>query len=321
MIRTLAPGLTYSQIAGGRMPSRAETQSAPADRLDSWKEIASYLKRDVRTLQRWEKEEGLPVHRQPHSKQGSVYAYRPEIDGWWESRRRELETRAARSAMSRRIALGTAAAAAVIGVLLAVMLLTRSALDVAFEQPFFQFPVVLPNDSLGAGLSISADGRRLSFNTCCTDKRIWQHVFASGVTSPVPGTEDAVWSFWSPDSSRLAFFAGGKLKVLDVTDPKQGPPVTLADTPGVDGSWGADGTILFSGGRNVFRIPPGGAVSPVAVTDDGGDYAVRKAPRALPDGRHFTYHLSSAARSGIYLGSLDRPAAVRLVASEFPAVF
>ena len=96
------------------MPSRAETPSAPADRLDAWKESASYLKRDVRTLQRWEKEEGLPVHRQPHSKQGSVYAYRPEIDSWWESRRRELETRAARSARSRRIALGTAAATAVI---------------------------------------------------------------------------------------------------------------------------------------------------------------------------------------------------------------
>src|SRR5262245_33304571 len=217
------------------MPPRAETQSAPAERLDSWKEIAAYLKRDVRTLQRWEKEEGLPVHRQPHSKQGSVYAYRPEIDSWWESRRRELETRTARSALlvlSRRIALGTAAVAVIIVVVLAVRRLTRGApldiADAAMGQPFFQFPVVLPNDSLGASISISADGRRLSFNMCCTDRRIWQHVFASGVTAPVPGTEESVWSFWSPDGSRLAFFAGpgGKLKVLDVTDPKQGPPVT-----------------------------------------------------------------------------------------------
>jgi eukaryotic-like serine/threonine-protein kinase len=304
------------------MPPRAEAPTTPADRLDSWKEIASYLKRDVRTLQRWEKEEGLPVHRQPHSKQGSVYAYRPEIDSWWESRRRELETRAARSATSRRIALGTAAVTAVIMVVLAVRLLTRSApLEVTFEQPFFQFPVLLPNDSLGASLSISADGRRLSFNTCCTDRRIWQHVFASGVTSPVPGTEEAVWSFWSPDSSRLAFFAGGKLKVLDVTDPKQGPPVTLADTQGFDGSWGADGAILFSGGRKLFRIPPGGAIAPIAVTDDAGEYAARRAPRPLPDGRHFIYYVSNAARFGVYLGALDGSTAVRLVASELPAVF
>src|SRR5947209_13452204 len=95
------------------MPSNTPAPANSADRLDSWKEIASYLRRDVRTLQRWEKEEGLPIHRQSHSKQGSVYAYGPEIDRWWESRRRELETRIARNVLSRRIALGAAAAAGV----------------------------------------------------------------------------------------------------------------------------------------------------------------------------------------------------------------
>ena len=53
------------------------------DRLDSWKEIAAYLKRGARTVQRWEREEGLPVHRLVHDKLGSVYAYRPELDAWW----------------------------------------------------------------------------------------------------------------------------------------------------------------------------------------------------------------------------------------------
>ena len=48
----------------------------PEDRLDSWKEIASYLKRGVRTVRRWEREEGLPVHRQVHRVLGSVYAYK-----------------------------------------------------------------------------------------------------------------------------------------------------------------------------------------------------------------------------------------------------
>ena len=52
-------------------------------RLDSWKEIAAYLKRDVRTVQRWEKREGLPVHRHVHDKLSSVYAYRFELDAWW----------------------------------------------------------------------------------------------------------------------------------------------------------------------------------------------------------------------------------------------
>ncbi len=59
---------------------------APADRLESWKEIAAYLNRGVRTVRRWETEEGLPVHRHVHRTLGSVYAYRSEIDAWRESR-------------------------------------------------------------------------------------------------------------------------------------------------------------------------------------------------------------------------------------------
>lgn len=53
-----------------------------SQRLESWKAIANYLSRTVRTVQRWESEEGLPVHRHLHRKQGSVYAYAPELDGW-----------------------------------------------------------------------------------------------------------------------------------------------------------------------------------------------------------------------------------------------
>ena len=56
------------------------------DRLDSWKEIAGYLKRDVTTVQRWEKREGMPVHRHLHERIGSVYAFRAELDVWARSR-------------------------------------------------------------------------------------------------------------------------------------------------------------------------------------------------------------------------------------------
>lgn len=52
------------------------------DRLDSWKEIASHLKRTVRTVQRWENREGLPVHRHTHLKGSTVYAFKTEIDIW-----------------------------------------------------------------------------------------------------------------------------------------------------------------------------------------------------------------------------------------------
>ena len=56
-------------------------------RLDSWKEIASYLGRDVTTVQRWEKREGMPVHRHQHDKRGSVYALTEELAAWIQSRR------------------------------------------------------------------------------------------------------------------------------------------------------------------------------------------------------------------------------------------
>lgn len=55
-------------------------------RLDSWKEIAVYLGRNVRTVQRWEKSEGLPIHRQVHEKSGSVHAFAQEINDWRKSR-------------------------------------------------------------------------------------------------------------------------------------------------------------------------------------------------------------------------------------------
>ena len=56
------------------------------ERLDSWKQIAVYLNRAVRSAQRWEKDEGLPVHRHPHLKGSTVYAFRSEIDSWLRDR-------------------------------------------------------------------------------------------------------------------------------------------------------------------------------------------------------------------------------------------
>ena len=61
------------------------------DRLDSWKEIAAYLNRDVTTVQRWEKREGMPVHRHLHDRMGSVYAFRAELDAWARGRNLRAE--------------------------------------------------------------------------------------------------------------------------------------------------------------------------------------------------------------------------------------
>ena len=64
------------------------TPTERGDRLDTWKQIAAYLSRGVRTVRRWEREEGLPVHRHLHRTLGSVYAFTVEIDSWRENNRR-----------------------------------------------------------------------------------------------------------------------------------------------------------------------------------------------------------------------------------------
>src|SRR5688572_15534966 len=84
-----------------------ETRSTSAvpeahERLDSWKDIATYLKRDVSTVQRWEKREGMPVYRHVHDKLGSVYAFRSELDAWGRGRDLHLAQQPAAGAPTER---------------------------------------------------------------------------------------------------------------------------------------------------------------------------------------------------------------------------
>ncbi len=71
-------------------------ERAPQERLDSWKAIAAYLGRDVTTVQRWERREGMPVHRHVHQKRGSVYALASELDAWRQRRGEGIEREAER---------------------------------------------------------------------------------------------------------------------------------------------------------------------------------------------------------------------------------
>src|SRR5229473_7083723 len=72
--------------SGTRLP-----ETHDGDRLDSWKEIAAYLKRDERTVRRWEEREGLPVHRHQHKSRAAIFAYKSELGAWWDNGRKRLE--------------------------------------------------------------------------------------------------------------------------------------------------------------------------------------------------------------------------------------
>src|ERR1700685_4596254 len=90
---TRAQSRSASTRSGGFMNdtrtdgARPPLKSREGDRLGSWKKIAAHFSRDVTTVQRWERRESMPVHRHVHDKQGSVYAFRSELDAWWEGRR------------------------------------------------------------------------------------------------------------------------------------------------------------------------------------------------------------------------------------------
>ena len=91
-----------------------------SERLDSWKEIAAYLKRDERTVRRWEKE-GLPIHRHQHKQRAAVYAYKQELEAWWERDRLRLERPERTDSVARRQAIWLLALA---GLFLAVLAAT-----------------------------------------------------------------------------------------------------------------------------------------------------------------------------------------------------
>jgi TolB-like protein/tetratricopeptide (TPR) repeat protein len=57
-----------------------------SQRLDSWKMVATFFGREIRTVQKWEKFEGLPIRRHNHNKRSSVYAFRQELETWWDTR-------------------------------------------------------------------------------------------------------------------------------------------------------------------------------------------------------------------------------------------
>lgn len=138
------------------------------DRLDSWKEISAYLKRDVTTVQRWEKREGMPVHRHVHDKLGSVYAYRSELDAWMSGRKPAAPEPAVTQPRAR--SRGKWAAVAAVIVLLGVAAALwwpappapATPLE-AFERA--QFQMITDFEGAEQAAAVSRDGRFVAFTS------------------------------------------------------------------------------------------------------------------------------------------------------------
>jgi eukaryotic-like serine/threonine-protein kinase len=143
---------------------------------------------------------------------------------------------------------------------------------------------------------------------------LWIYEPGSEGATNLPDTQGASFPFWSADGQSLAFFAGGKLKKLNLGG---GPVQTLCDAPsGRGGAWNKDGVILFtpSGhlGVGLSRIPDsGGTPAVVTVQDKGLNEDSNRWPVFLPDGNHFLYsaiHLAGGKDLfSVYLGALNPP--------------
>lgn len=129
--------------------------------LDSWKEIAEYIKRDVRTCRRYEQELGLPVHRLDESARARVFAYTDEIDAWREKRDLEHPGAIARLLYAIRLKPLAAALTAVLGLAVLVGLLVMGRPGEKGRRPELLF-AVLPVQSEPARAGETDWTRRLT---------------------------------------------------------------------------------------------------------------------------------------------------------------
>jgi Tol biopolymer transport system component len=122
---------------------------------------------------------------------------------------------------------------------------------------------------------------------------------------------------WSPDSQSLAFFADGKLKVLDVAG-RAVRTLTNDIAEGNGGSWNRDGVILYAanGVSSIRRVPASGGESGLA-TQLQPQQRSNTYPQFLPDGRHFLYYVAGVPDvRGVYVGQLDSSDTHRLIDAD-----
>ena len=304
------------------MPERASSEgphNGPDDpagqRLDSWKEIAAYLKRGVTTVQRWEQLERLPVHRHLHDKRGSVYAFRAELDRWWQNGHHRLEEavvepngpvpgpgtaveaarRAARSA--RRVVV-----VAIIGLagVVTVAVLARSVRSLRPPTRATTAELGLADElqnGPGPAVALSPDGRSLVYVAWRNGS---DHLYLRPVGAlqarAIPGTEHARSPFFSPDGRWIGFFADG---VLKKTPLEGGPPVKICASAGTPAgaTWTQDDTIVFSSfGTGLHQVPAtGGEPKPITTPAVALGEVDHRWPAISPDGRTILFMVWSGA--------------------------
>jgi serine/threonine protein kinase/Tol biopolymer transport system component len=205
--------------------------------------------------------------------------------------------------------------------------LAYSLMRIPPAPPVVRFQISPPeNASFGAstgvgradsttGATLSPDGTQLAFIVEQSGRTlVWLRRLDAFTSRPLVGTDDALMPFWSPDGRTIGFFAGNKLKRIDVAD---GSVQTIGDVPGVPrgASWGSQDVIVFSSGTpaRLARVSArGGVVTPI----DLADTSFSRWPSFLPDGRQFLYvgrFQPSETSQSLIVGSIEPGAPPRRI--------
>lgn len=162
----------------------------------------------------------------------------------------------------------------------------------------FTLPLTSPQRLAGTdfpAVALSPDDSRVAYiGSQGGQQQIFVRDLAATVATPLAGTDGAIAPFFSPDGMWIAFFAGGKLKKVQVS----GGPVREITTAaiGFGGSWGADGTIVFApdNGSALWRVSAdGGEAKPITALDTGKGEFSHRWPELLPDGRRVMFTVST----------------------------
>jgi Tol biopolymer transport system component/predicted Ser/Thr protein kinase len=201
--------------------------------------------------------------------------------------------------------------------------------------PALRFTIAVPPSlNLGYGLALSPDGTRLVFAASGNSKaELWVRRLDELAATPLAGSDDGEFPFWSPDGTAVAFFADGALKRYDFPTGTVRTLCSVAAGGARGGSWspqgGDGGTIVFSPDvtQPLMKVAAQGG-TPVLATglDTGRQEVSLRWPFFLPDGRHFllTAESRGPGGAGILAGSLDSTRAqvlVRLQTDDSAAIY
>jgi Tol biopolymer transport system component len=303
--------------------SSSPSERLVEDRLDSWKEVAAYLKRDVKTVQRWEKREGMPVHRHVHDKIGSVYASRAELDAWARGRNlRAAEDNGINNASSADLVLQPTSlistwtsrarwrlvfllpAMAVALAIVAILWLQRT--EHFWRNPLAnaRFQTVTDFEGLQEAAAVSRDGHFVAFLSDRDGRMdVWVTQVGSGEFHNL--THGRAPSLANPSIRTLGFSPDGSLVTFWVRKQNNAsssdisvwavPTLGGEPRPYLEGvaefDWSRDGT------RLVYHTP--GPGDPLFVSDGG----LRSAERPIftaPAGLHAHFPLWSPDKAFIY---------------------